>query len=289
MSEIPSGTLRTADGQTLAVREWLATPAAPLALVHITHGLGEHAGRYAHVAQRLNALGFAVRAHDHFGHGLSSGARGGLPDELRLVEDLALLVDDARAAHPGLPVVLLGHSMGGLVAASFVARGLRPVDALVLSSPALSPALSAAQKGLIAVLSRLAPNLRVGNGLDAQDLSHDPSVAPAYLSDPLNHDRIGARLARFLADEGARVMAAAPHWLVPTLLLYAGADRLVRPEGSRAFAAAAAPSGQVQALAFEQHFHELFNELDAQPVFEALAQWLGARFGFDAQRAAAIA
>ncbi|MBS0342376.1 MAG: lysophospholipase, partial [Proteobacteria bacterium] len=252
-------------------------------------GLGEHAGRYAHVARRLNALGFAVRAHDHFGHGLSSGARGGLPHELRLVDDLALLIDDARAVHPGLPVVLLGHSMGGLVAASFVARGVRPVDALVLSSPALSPTLSTAQKGLIAVLSRLAPNLRVGNGLDAQDLSHDPAVAPAYLSDPLNHDRIGARLARFMADEGARVTAVAPQWPVPTLLLYAGADRLVRPEGSRAFAEAAAASGQVQALAFEQHFHELFNELDAQPVFEALEEWLGRRFSFDTRRAAAIA
>ena len=289
MSELPLRTIRTADGQTLALREWLATPAAPLGLVHITHGLGEHSGRYTHVAQRLNALGFAVRAHDHFGHGLSSGARGGLPDGLRLVDDLAILVDDARAAYPGLPVVMLGHSMGGLVAASFVARGVRPLDALVLSSPALSPALSAAQKGLIAVLSRIAPGLRVGNGLDAQDLSHDPAVARAYLSDPLNHDRIGARLARFLADEGRRVMQAAPQWPVPTLLLYAGADRLVRPEGSRAFGAASAPSGQVQAMAFEQHYHELFNELEAGPVFDALEQWLRRHFGFDGKRAAAIA
>ena len=282
-------TLRTADGQTLAVREWLATADPPRALVHITHGLGEHAGRYAHVAQRLNALGFVVRAHDHFGHGESSGPRGGLPHPLRLVDDLALLVDEARAAYPGLPLVLLGHSMGGLVAASFVARGVRPVDALVLSSPALEPTLSAGQKRLIALLSRAAPGLRVGNGVNANQLSHDPAVAPAYLGDPLNHDRISARLARFLADEGARVMAAAPHWPVPTLLLYAGADRLVRPEGSRVFAAAAAPSAQVHALAFEQHFHELFNELESEPVFAALEQWLLERFGFDAQRAAALA
>ena len=289
MTESPARTIRTTDGQSLGVREWLATPSSPRALVHITHGLAEHAGPYAHVARRLNALGFAVRAHDHYGHGLSSGARGALPHRLRLVDDLALFVDDANAAFPGLPVVLLGHSMGGLVAASFVARRLRPVDGLVLSSPALSPTLSAAQKGLIAVLSRLAPNLRVGNGLDADDLSHDPAVAPAYLSDPLNHDRIGARLARFLADEGARVMAAAPQWPVPTLLLYAGADRLVRPEGSRDFAAAAASSGQVHAFAFEQHFHELFNELDAEPVFDALEQWLCERFSFDGRRAAAIA
>ncbi|HSV60339.1 MAG TPA: lysophospholipase [Variovorax sp.] len=270
--------IRASDGETLALREWTATPAAPRALVHIAHGLGEHAGRYAHVAQRLNALGFAVRAHDHFGHGESSGARGGLPHPLRLLDDLALVIDDARAAHPGLPLVLLGHSMGGLVAASFVARALRPVDALVLSSPALEPNLSAGQKRLIAVLSRLAPGLRVGNGLNADDLSHDPAVAPAYRGDPLNHDRIGARLARFLADEGAQVMAAAPSWQVPTLLLYAGADRLVRPEGSRAFAGAAVPSGRVQALAFDGHFHELFNELDAKPVFQALERWLSERF-----------
>lgn len=289
MSDLQTKELRTADGESLSVREWLATPAAPLGLVHITHGLGEHAGRYAHVARRLNALGFAVRAHDHFGHGLSSGARGGLPHDLRLVEDLALLIDDGRASFPGVPLVLLGHSMGGLVAASFVARGVRPVDGLVLSSPALSPTLSAAQKGLIAVLSRVAPGLRVGNGLDAKNLSHDPDVAPAYLGDPLNHDRIGARLARFLADEGERVMAMAPRWPVPTLLVYAGADKLVRPEGSRAFAAAAAPSGHVRAMAFEQHFHELFNELDANPVFEALETWLAERFGFDGQRAAALA
>ncbi len=282
-------TVRTGDGQTLAVREWLATAGQARALVHITHGLGEHAGRYAHVAQRLNALGFAVRAHDHFGHGESSGPRGGLPHQLRLLDDLVLVLDDGRAAFPGLPLVLLGHSMGGLVAASFVARGVRPVDALVLSSPALEPALSAGQKRLIALLSRLAPGLRVGNGVNANDLSHDPAVAPAYLGDPLNHDRIGARLARFLADEGAQVMAAAPHWKVPTLLLYAGADRLVRPEGSRAFASAAASSGQVQALAFERHFHELFNELEEEPVFAALEQWLLERFGFDSRRAAALA
>lgn len=286
MSEARAQALRTADGQSLSVREWLDTPGEPRGLVHITHGLGEHAGRYAHVAARLNALGFAVRAHDHFGHGRSSGPRGGLPEGLRLVDDLALLVDDGRAAFPGLPLVLLGHSMGGLTAASFVARGVRKVDALVLSSPAIAPTLSAVQKGLIAVLSRIAPGLRLGNGLDARDLSHDPAVAPAYLGDPLNHDRIGARLARFMADEGKTVLASAAHWPVPTLLIYAGADKLVRPEGSRAFAAAAAPSGQVRAVAFEQHFHELFNELDAQPVFDALESWLAERFGFEARRAA---
>ena len=269
-------TLARPDGATLAVRDWpIAGP--PRAVLQLVHGLGEHVGRYAHVAAWLNAQGFAVRGHDHFGHGASSGPRGGLPDPLRLVDDLGVVVDQTRRLYPDAPLVLLGHSLGGLVAASFVARAVRPVDALVLSSPALDAGLSAGQKLLVAVLSRLAPGLRVGNGLDAGFISHDPAVVAAYRADPRVHDRIGARLARFLADEGTVVLRAAPRWPVPTRLLYAGQDRLVNPDGSRRFAAAADPA-QVQATCFDALYHELFNEQEAAPVFDALQAWLDARW-----------
>lgn len=271
-------TLRTPDGEALALREWpLAVGTTPRAVVVLVHGLGEHSGRYRDVAARLNRRRFAVRAADHHGHGTSSGARGGLPHSQRLLDDLALVIDDTRSAFPAAPLVLLGHSLGGLVAASAVARGLRPVDALVLSSPALDAGLSRFQKLLVATLSRLAPGLRVGNGLDADFLSHDPAVAKAYRADPLCHDRIGARLARFLADEGARVQAAAPGWQVPTLLIYAGDDRLVNPAGSRAFATAA-PASVVSSVEFPPLYHEIFNEREAEPVFDALEAWLDARF-----------
>lgn len=270
--------LRTPDGETLALHDWpLAPGRAARAVVVPVHGIGEHAGRYRHVAARLNDWGFAVRAADHYGHGTSSGVRGGLPSVMRLVDDLALVVDDTRRLYPGLPLVLLGHSLGGLVAASFVARSVRPVDALVLSSPGLDPGLGAFQKFLIALLSRIAPKLRVGNGLDDNYLSHDPAVARAYREDPLCHDRVGARLARFLADEGAVVQAAAPRWQVPTLLIYAGDDRLVRPAGSRRFAEAA-PAAVLSVSCFAQLYHEIFNELEAEPVFATLAHWLDARF-----------
>ncbi|MDM0030266.1 alpha/beta hydrolase [Variovorax saccharolyticus] len=270
-------TLRTADGETVALRDWPLASGAPRAVVLVVHGLGEHAGRYDRVAAELNGWGFAVRAADHHGHGASSGARGGLPSTGRLLDDLALVIDDTRRAFPGLPLVLLGHSLGGLVAASAVARGLRAVDALVLSSPALDAGLSTFQKLLVATLSRLAPGLRVGNGLDADFLSHEPGVAQAYRADPLCHDRIGARLARFLADEGAEVQAAAPAWQVPTLLIYAGDDRLVKPAGSKAFAAAAPPA-VVTARCFPALYHEIFNEREAGPVFQTLRDWLDARF-----------
>ncbi|QNK70289.1 alpha/beta hydrolase [Variovorax sp. PAMC26660] len=269
--------LSTPDGETLALRR-LPAPGQPRAVVVIVHGLGEHAGRYHALAEDLHEWGFAVWAHDHHGHGESTGARGGLPSERRLVDDLALVIDDARRENPGLPLVLLGHSLGGLVAASLVARGVRPVDGLVLSSPGLDPGLSGFQKALLAVLPRIAPNLRVGNGLDDNYLSHDPAVVQAYRDDPLTHDRIGSRLARFLAHEGASVQQHAANWPVPTLLLYAGDDRLVVPAASRAFAAAAAPSGMVEAHCFPLLYHEIFNELEAAPVFAALRHWLDRRF-----------
>ena len=269
------------DGENLAIYDWPLHPAQrPRAVVLIVHGLGEHAWRYDHVARRLNAWGFQVRAYDQRGHGESGGARGVLPTDHALLADLAEVVDDTREnlCNPwACPMVLLGHSMGGLVAARFVAERLRPVEGLVLSSPALDPGLSGWQKALIAVLYRLAPNLAVGNGLDATRLSHDPAVAPAYLADPRNHDRISARLARFIERESAFTVAAAPRWTLPTLLMYAGADALVHPRGSRQFAAAA-PSQVVHSRCFEGLFHELFNERDADPVFETLEHWLDQGF-----------
>ncbi len=269
--------LRTPDGETLALHDWPLAAGAARAIVLVVHGLGEHAGRHANVAERLNHWGFEVRALDQHGHGASSGTRGALPTAGRLLDDLARVVDDTRHAHPALPLVLLGHSLGGLVAASFVARATRPIDGLVLSSPALDAGLSAFQKLLVATLSRVAPGLRVGNGLDLRQLSHDPAVAEAYRADPLCHDRISARLARFLADEGAVVRAAAPRWAVPTLLMYAGDDRLVDPAGSRAFAQAAPPS-MVSATCFADHYHEIFNEREADAVFDRLHRWLDERF-----------
>jgi len=265
------------DGENLAVYDW-PRPDAPRATVLLVHGLGEHAGRYDALARHLGAWGYAVRGYDHYGHGESSGPRGGLPWDTRLLDDLTDIVDATRARMPaGQPLVLLGHSMGGLVAARFVALGLRPVDALVLSSPALDAGLGPVQKLLLATLQRIAPNLRVGNGLDAHYLSHDASVVRAYLADPLCHDRISARLARFIAEAGPATVARAAHWQVPTLLLWAGADRLVNPAGSRAFASAA-PKERVQAHCFEPLYHELFNESPelAEPVLERLQHWLAA-------------
>lgn len=280
MSALPASLSYVArDGAKMAVLDWPLPPQAQVrGVVLLVHGLGEHMGRYGHVARLLNDWGFAVRAYDQYGHGESGGARGGLTSDERLLDDLADMVDHTRARmSPSTPLLLLGHSMGGLVAARFVALGLRPVQALVLSSPALDLGLNAVQKLLMATLPAIAPNLRIGNGLDARMISHDPTVVSAYQRDRLVHDRISARLARFMAQAASATVALAPQWTVPTLLLYAGADKLVNPAGSRAFAAAA-PAQVVSSQCFETLYHELFNELQPAPVFAALKDWLDRQF-----------
>ena len=279
---MPDSTLRSFtahDGSNLAVVDWPLPSGVPSrGLVVIVHGLGEHAGRYDHVAERLNSWGFAVRSYDQHGHGESDGKPGALPSDTFLLDNLAELLDTSRRRmDPRLPLVLMGHSLGGLVAARLVSLNLRQVDGLVLSSPALDAGMNAFQKLLVSVLPRLAPDLRVSNGLNAQYLSHDAGVVQAYRDDPMVHDRISARLARFIADAGPAVLANAPKWRVPTLLLFAGADHLVNPEGSRAFAAAA-PPGVVSAHCFEGLYHEIFNEVDREAVFERLKGWIDARF-----------
>ena len=268
-------TFTASDGENLAVQDWPLPEGEPCrGTVLLVHGLGEHVGRYDPVARRLNDWGFAVRGYDHYGHGESAGPRGGLTSDLRLLDDLADLVDATRARMPqGQPLVLLGHSMGGLVAATWVLRGALPVDALVLSSPALDAGIGALQKKLIALLYRFAPNLAIGNGLDASKISHNPATVEAYRKDPLVHDRISARLARFIDDNGPAVVAAASQWRVPTLLMYAGADHLVRPAGSKAFAATA-PRKVVHSQAFDGLYHEIFNEADPSAVFGTLKAWL---------------
>ena len=271
--------LTAIDGSNVMVQDWPLDSSVKLrGVVIVVHGLGEHAGRYEHVARHLNAWGFAVRGYDQCGHGESSGARGSLPSDTRLLDDLADMVDSTRTRYgKDTPVILIGHSMGGLVVGRFVSLKMRAVDGLVMSSPALDAGMNAFQKILVSVLPKIAPDLRVGNGVKPQFVSHDPAVVAAYKADPLVHDRISARLARFIADAGPQTLALAPQWTVPTLLMYAGDDRLLNPDGSRVFAAQA-PKNVVTTQCFDTLYHEIFNEKDAGPVFATLKKWLDGRF-----------
>ena len=267
------------DAGRLVVYDWPAPTPKSLGTVLVVHGLGEHAGRHAHVAGLLNTWGFSVRAYDQQGHGRSEGARGDVLRPGSLQADLCQVIDDTRQQPAGrnTPLILLGHSMGGLVVARTLADQLRKVDAAVLSSPALGATPNWLQKLLLATLPRVLPHLQVDNGLNANFVARDPEVVKAYLADPLVHRRISAGLAAWILQNGAATVAQAPAWAVPTLLLYAGQDHLVDAQASTRFAQSA-PTAYVQAQCFKEMYHEIFNDPQAEQVFAQLKGWLLSRF-----------
>jgi alpha-beta hydrolase superfamily lysophospholipase len=263
-----------ADGQRLLLRDWPRHDARGAVL--FVHGLGEHSGRYDRLAAWFNQRGYAVRGYDQRGHGRSPGRRGALRHRDDLLADLAAVYHDYAHAAAQRPL-LLGHSMGGLVAARAVLDGVLAPPALVLSSPALRSWESPQMIRLASVLGRLLPSLPLRSGLDASRLSHDLGVVAGYRGDPLRHGWITPRLADFIFREGAACIADAAELAVPTLLLVAESDELVDPAGSRAFARAAAPGGQLTTRFFASLYHELFNETEPGrgQVLMQLGDWLG--------------
>ena len=263
---------------TLAIYDWPAPDSPPRGRVLLVHGLGEHMGRYTQLAEQLRSWGFVVRGYDQFGHGQSAGPRGDMKNARSLLGDLGCVIDVTRKLTGAVnrPLIVLGHSMGGLVASAAVAENLRPVDGLVLSSPALATDVNALQKILLRVMPKLAPHLCVDNGLKVHFLARDPEAVQAYTQDPMVHRQISAGLAEWIVQQGQRVRAAAGQWATPTLLMYAGHDRLVAPRGSAEFAALAPPC--VRSHVFEAMYHEIFNDPERQIVMDTLKDWLDEHF-----------
>jgi alpha-beta hydrolase superfamily lysophospholipase len=265
--------LTATDGTELFVRDWpLVSPQRKSTGVVIMHGLGEHCGRYAHVARFFNALGFVVRTYDHRGHGKSGGARGDVPDDEAMLRDARLVINDfTKQLHA--PPILFGHSMGGLFAARFATAGLAPLRALILSSPALAIRMSDFQTALLKVVNLLIPGVGMPNGLKRQFLSHDAEVVQAYENDVLVHGKVSARLLNSMLHAMTYAHDHAPQLTIPVLLLVAEDDHLVDPVGSKRFSARL-PSMSSKAIYYDNFYHEIFNELDATRVFDDLRTWL---------------
>ena len=266
--------MQTPDATELFTRTWPVQDGTPRrGSVLLVHGLGEHCGRYAHVAAALTAIGLEVVAYDHRGHGRSGGVRGGLPHPDALLDDLAVVYRSL-----GEDAFLLGHSMGGTIAARAVTGGWVAPRALILSSPALAVDLSPPERALAAIGRRLLPDRPMPNRLPVDKLSHDPAEVAAYKADPDVHDRLSSRLFDFLVAAGESARADAPRVTVPTLGLVAGADALVAPRGSREFFDRL-PPGVGTLHWYDDLYHELFNERepDRTRVLDDLCAWLEER------------
>jgi alpha-beta hydrolase superfamily lysophospholipase len=270
--------LRAADGTALSVRDWEVPEGTPArGTILLVHGIGEHSGRYGAVAAALAGLGLHVRGYDHRGHGRSGGARGVIPHSEALLDDLRLVFDGLAAEHGQRPL-LLGHSMGGAIAAHAATGGWVQPKALILSSPALKPHVTRGRRAAAWIGRRLIPDRAVPSGLPADAISHDPQMVAAYRADPQVHDRITARLYDAITRDGVAALRQAPGLTTPTLLLVAGADRIADPDGAREFVSAL-PPGVGTLHSYEGLYHELFNESepDRSRVIADMCEWVRGR------------
>lgn len=259
-------------GARLHVTIWPV--AAPRAVVLLAHGLFEHAARYDHVAARLNAAGLAVIGLDHYGHGRSDGVRGFVPAFAVYLDGMEALLARVQGEYPHVPLLLLGHSMGGLIAAKHMVGHQAAYVAVAVSGPAILPAAppSRLMIWISRLLSRIAPRLGV-IALDPNGVSRDPAVVTAYVADPLNyHGKIGARLAQQMFDTMAEVRAGAPGITLPLLVQHGDADAMAAPEGGR-YLHDHAGSADKQLILYPGLFHEIYNEPEQAAVLDDLVRW----------------
>nr|WKF56888.1 Monoacylglycerol lipase [Paraburkholderia busanensis] len=279
------GSVTTADGVTLPLYRWppaaSATSTTPLrATVALIHGLAEHAGRYAALAARLNAAGIELMAIDLRGHGDAPGKRAYVNRFDDYLLDAQALLD--AASQSGAPLFLMGHSMGGAVAALYAIERLgasgRRVDGLILSSPALAPGRDVPRwmLALSQLISRLWPTFPAMK-IDAASLSRVEAVVNANRNDPLvHHGAIPARTGAELLLAMARIERGRAGLRVPLLVYHGTSDKLTEPDGSRAFGQHAGSPDKTLTL-YEGSYHESMNDLDRDRVIGALVEWIGKR------------
>lgn len=261
-----------AAGRSLFRRSWL--PEAPDRSIVLVHGFGEHSGRYESFGAWFAARGVAVHAYDHTGHGQSSGRRGHVRRFDDFLDDLAEFLKVVQSEHPSLPCAIVGHSMGGLIAAAFARERAPMVDRIVTSGPLLAfgTAAGGAKMLLARMLRHVWPTFTSSAGIAPQALSRDPEVGRRYLADPLVHSAVTACLGVAL-DEGVRRTAGGGAAIqLPILMLHGGADLLCSPSGSETFFAQVTSEESALQI-YPELRHEIFNEPEGESIFRDILLW----------------
>lgn len=266
--------LTASDGVRLFWQAWEPENAVR-ATVCLVHGLGEHSGRYLHVAQAFTNVGICLHAIDLRGHGLSEGPRGHTPNNAQWLDDISLLLS---RAHKGLPRFLYGHSLGGILIVSFGLSRPENLRGVISTGPVFR--ISAEVPPLKAMLGRLMasiwPTFSQPNGLIPADLSQDPTVVQAYINDPMVHDRISSRCYVDMVAAGEEALERAADFRVPILLMHAEIDRLTDRAATEEFYATAGSSDKTLRI-WQGMFHEIHNEPEKERVLEEMIKWIVTR------------
>jgi alpha-beta hydrolase superfamily lysophospholipase len=250
----------------------------PRAVVVLSHGLGEHARRYDHVAQRFGEAGLVTYALDHRGHGRSGGKRVLVRDISEYTGDFDTLVGIAGKEHPGCKCIVLGHSMGGGIVFAYGVERPDNYDLMVLSGPAVATqhAVSPLLVLVAKAVGMVAPGLPVQE-LDVKAISRDPAVVAAYDSDPLvHHGKVPAGIARALLLVGETMPQRAAALTAPLLVVHGVQDRLVDVSGSRKLIEMVG-SADAELKEYPGLYHEVFNEPERDQVLDDVVSWMNAR------------
>lgn len=263
---------------TIFTQQWLPE-GAPRAVIVIAHGYGEHSGRYAHVAAHLVQHRYAVYALDHRGHGQSGGPRTQIRDMREFVADLHTYIEQVRAAHPDLPLVLYGHSMGSQIALLYAGQHQDDLAGLITTGTALASSNHPLLVAAVKLLGGLHFNGRILPQIPASAISRDPDIVQAYVDDPLVDSRpvrldMAAALARGLEHAG-RVL---PDLRVPYLALHGGGDLITLPEAAR-IVERRSGSPDTTVKIYDGLYHEIHNEPENDQVLADITQWLDEHVG----------
>ena len=250
----------------------------------IVHGYAEHTGRYDEMAMYFASRGYAVHAYDQAGHGRTAGPRGHVDRFDRLVEELARFVELVSLDHPGCPLTLVGHSMGGLVVAAAAAFHKPVVDRIVLSGALLQlGGDSAGMRQTISLaiaraLSAIAPRVAVSTGLDSQGLSRDPEVIRRYEQDHFVEDRMSVRFAAGMNSMVSAVRLAPAQIERPILILHGADDPICSSRGSQEFYSGLQPeiANQSALELYAGLKHEIFQEPERGDVWRDMQRWIEA-------------
>lgn len=247
------------------------------AVLLVVHGLGEHSGRYGNVVDHFVPLGYAVYALDHIGHGKSEGAREFVQGFDDFTETLTIFRKMVTGWQVGKPLFLLGHSMGGLIAAYYLLDHQAHFKGAIISAPAVKVGESVSQSTITLgkILSKLAPKAGV-LALDVNGISKDPAVVQAYVDDPLVfHGKTPARLAAEMLTAMMRVTAEVGKIRLPFIVVQGSLDTLVEPSGAQMLYDQASATDKTFKL-YEGLYHEVFNEPERQQVLQDVEDWLAA-------------
>ncbi|WKZ35686.1 MAG: lysophospholipase [Anaerolineales bacterium] len=265
------------DGVDIFTQVWEPTVLQPKAVACLVHGLGEHGSRYAHVAEAFLKAGFILFASDLRGHGRSGGARGHISSIEDFMQDIDVLLGQARTRYPDLPLFLYGHSLGGILVLHYGLIRRPNLKGVVATGSGLHTALENQPLKVIMakVLGAVMPGVAIPSGLNPNSISRDEGVVQAYINDPLVHDRVSLGFGKIMLGVTKWTLEHAAEFPLPLLLLHGKGDVLAFPSGSTEFAEPL--KEKCTLVLWEDAYHELHNEPVQTDVFKTMTLWMDAR------------